>query len=172
MSDPLQPLIEKHGDLGQRLDSLRAVQKQEVAEAAYEYGFMAVMEALQVTVDSLERVMRETGYEQCTGACEAWFGALELDDLKRCGDCSDADDFYLRQAKMKAADEARGRETIANAVRVLHTEEIAALQRGDMATILQIEREIEQAVQDREAAKTRTVLEVNLTEEPVSRSGN
>jgi hypothetical protein len=105
----LAELVKKHGaDLGARLDSLRVPQKQEIADQAYEHGFLPVMEALAVPIASLERCMREAGYAQCAGECEAWFGELELTD-GRCGDCSDSEGFAEHQRELRAQAEEAAR---------------------------------------------------------------
>jgi hypothetical protein len=99
----LEALARKHGQLGPRLIQLRKPQQEEIANAAYEEGFIFAMNALQVSADHLGQAMHVAGYGQC-GGCEEWFPQLELEESegadflevgenpKRCIECKTAED--------------------------------------------------------------------------------
>lgn len=99
----LEALAKRHGTLGQRLLQLRKPQQEEIANAAYEEGFIHALNALEVSANDLGQAMNAAGYEQC-GGCEEWFPALELEDSegaefmevgenpKRCTECKTAED--------------------------------------------------------------------------------
>lgn len=87
----LDALARRHGQLGQRLIQLRKPQQEEIANAAYEEGFIYAMNALEVTADHLGKAMELAGYGQC-GACEEWFPQLELEQSEGTGFLANPDD--------------------------------------------------------------------------------
>ena len=102
-SPQLEALAKRHGTLGLRLLQLRKPAQEEIANAAYEEGFVNALNALEVSANDLGQAMRVAGYDQC-GACEEWFPELELeetenaeflevgDNPKRCEECKLAED--------------------------------------------------------------------------------
>jgi len=99
----LDALVKKHGALGSRLIQLRIPQQEEIANAAFEEGFIPAMNALEVSADHLGQAMNLAGYGQC-GGCEEWFPQLELEksegaefmevgeNPERCAECKMAED--------------------------------------------------------------------------------
>jgi len=77
----LEALLKRHGPLGSRLLQIRTPQQEEVANAAYEEGFIPAMTLLEVTADDLGECMQAAGYGQCAG-CEEWFPVLELEPVE------------------------------------------------------------------------------------------
>lgn len=99
----LDALAKQHGPLGTRLIQLRKPQRETIANAAYEEGFVFALTKLETDFNSLAMAMHEAGYDQC-GSCEDWFPELELEDSegaefmevgdnpKRCTECALAED--------------------------------------------------------------------------------
>jgi hypothetical protein len=90
----LAELVKMHAPLGDRIEDLRPVQKQAIADAAFELGVIEVQNALEVSTFPMERAMQASGYLKCAG-CESWFLLLDInEDSGCCEDCAMADVFY------------------------------------------------------------------------------
>lgn len=73
-----QELARFHGPgLTGRVKHLNARQKLQVAECAFDYGFIDTASVLDIDVEELTACMVECGYAQCAG-CEEWKEAGEL----------------------------------------------------------------------------------------------
>lgn len=95
---PTQPqlfaLQARHGaELGDRLLQLRKPAQEEIANAAYEEGFINALNMLGTNVKALSLVMQAAGYEQC-GGCEEWFPRLELEELENSNDLGILDEDF------------------------------------------------------------------------------
>lgn len=99
----LDALAKRHGPIGDRLRQMRAPQREEIANAAYEEGVLNALNKLEVSFGVMVETMHEAGYDQC-GGCEEWFPQLELEETqdaelaelgentKRCEECALAED--------------------------------------------------------------------------------
>lgn len=77
----LTKLFQRHGFLGDRLVQLRKPQQEEIANAAFEEGYVNALQVLEVSAPHMAKVMQEAGYGQC-GGCEEWFPKLELEEVE------------------------------------------------------------------------------------------